>query len=291
MTPGRPERQVQGAVAVDDALDPEAARVPASTLSALGAGVGRQVRLRRGRECALFTVVGTADRVELARAGAALVDGDGPLLAAGEATTPPGDAPAGTFLETVRAGEDLLALAPHGGLIEPRTDDQAARAGALGATAWHCRGAWPGDGRAERGGSDGTAVGGAFTRWHVTSTDLHPGSFPGLSRIAERAPYAAAVSFHGWRREGVGVGGAAPRSARERVIAALRDALPADVPVRSCAGGPYAGDHPDNVVNRFTPNGGVQIESSGRVRLDPERRRAVVEAVVGAIRDWLSGRL
>jgi len=290
VTSGSREIRIERGVAHDCALDPEAARLPAAALSALSAGVGRQVRLRRGRECALFTVVGRADRVELAPGGAALVAGDGPLFAAGEATTPPDDAPAGTFLGTVRPGGDLLAVAPHGGFIEPRTDDQAARAGALGATAWHCRGAWPGDGRGERGGTGETPLGGAFARWHVTSTDLHPGSFPGLARVAERGPYAAAVSFHGWRHDGVGVGGGAPRALHDRVIEALRGALPAEVPVRSCAGGPYAGSDPANVVNRFARDRGVQIESSARVRLNSEPRRAVAAAVVASVRGWLDER-
>ena len=65
---------------------------------------------------------------------------------------------------TTDAGE-LVVLAPHGGDIEPHTDDQAELvAAATGCSSWRCKGWRPG--------------GGAHERWHITSTDIDPGSFP-----------------------------------------------------------------------------------------------------------------
>ena len=44
---------------------------------------------------------------------------------------------------------------------------------------------------------------------HVTSSDLHPRSFPLLRRVIDRG-FLHAVSFHGFDRSGILVGGAAP---------------------------------------------------------------------------------
>lgn len=57
---------------------------------------------------------------------------------------------------------DLVACAAHGSWIEYRTDDQAAHvADALGVTEWSCMGYNNG--------------GGAYDRWHITSTDIDDG--------------------------------------------------------------------------------------------------------------------
>ena len=62
----------------------------------------------------------------------------------------------------------LIAIAPHGGDIEPHTDDQAERVAtrlaARYVSSWRCKGWKPG--------------GGAFARWHVTSADLDEACFP-----------------------------------------------------------------------------------------------------------------
>ena len=66
----------------------------------------------------------------------------------------------------------LIAIAPHGGDIEVRTDDQAQRvAGCLADTAvsfWLCKGY-------HRRGANET--------WHITSVDIDPGSFPLLNSV------------------------------------------------------------------------------------------------------------
>jgi hypothetical protein len=131
--------------------------------------------------------------------------------------------------------------------------------GARGATAWTCSGWWPG--------------GRAFDRWHVTSGDLHPRSFPALDALLDsgsgkRGAFEAAVSFHGWRHEGVGVGGGASRTVRQRVVEAIERVTPEDEPVRRIDEGEYVGDAPENIVNWLTADGssGVQIEQSTGVR-------------------------
>ena len=73
----------------------------------------------------------------------------------------------------------------HGGQIEPYTDRQAERVAERlldkGMSSWRCKG-W------KQGG-------GAHERWHITSTDIHPASFPKLDRVIPRDfGYAASPS-------------------------------------------------------------------------------------------------
>lgn len=166
-------------------------------------------------------------------------------------------------------GDDLVVLAPHGGWIERHTDDQAERVADhhADATVWRCKG-W----------RDG---GGAYDRWHVASRNLHPESFPALSRIADRG-FAHAVSFHGFSEDGIAIGGGASTALRRRIKAALETRLPASVPVRLATRPAYDGDHPDNVTNWLTASGrgGIQIEGSFAVRSDHWRTVATAVADV-----------
>jgi phage replication-related protein YjqB (UPF0714/DUF867 family) len=153
----------------------------------------------------------------------------------------------------------LIAIAPHGGDIEAHTDEQAERvAKRLGpqfASAWRGKGWKPG--------------GGAFVRWHITSTDLNPNCFPLLNSVMSRR-FAHAVAFHGFNDEpGVLIGGTAPADAKERLRQAIQRVIPAGLDVR--VAGPderYGGDDPDNIVNRLSPCGGFQIEQGPGPRDD-----------------------
>lgn len=167
----------------------------------------------------------------------------------------------------------LVAVAPHGGHVEPATGLQAARLAARvaarggAATCWRCRGTVPGDG--------------AFDRWHVPSTDLDPAEFPLLARVADRG-FDRAVAFHGYGGGRVLVGGAAPEAEKRRVADAV--AAVVDAPVAVTASGPYGGTSPDNLVNWLTDGaGGVQLEQSAAVRDDAWR--AVADAVAGVLTD------
>src|SRR5215212_7655541 len=90
----------------------------------------------------------------------------------------------------------LVAIAPHGGDIELYTDLQAervaARLAAKAVSAWRCKG-WK-------------QPAGAFARWHITSIDIHPASFPLLQRIASRG-FRYAVAFHGFGQHEILIGG------------------------------------------------------------------------------------
>ena len=147
----------------------------------------------------------------------------------------------------------LVVLAPHGGAIEQHTDRQAERvASVLGcnrASVWRCKGFKTG--------------GGAFERWHITSTDIHEASFPLLETIHSRG-FAHAVAFHGFSEADVLVGGAAPLTLKREIAAALQAALAGSgIGVRVANRSEhYDGDNARNIVNRLTAGGanGVQIE-------------------------------
>ena len=65
---------------------------------------------------------------------------------------------------------------------------------------------------------------GAHERWHITSTDIHPTSFPKLGRVISR-DFGYAVAFHGFGREGILVGGAAANSLKREVTDAIGRAV------------------------------------------------------------------
>jgi phage replication-related protein YjqB (UPF0714/DUF867 family) len=250
-------------------------------LEAVGAVVGQQLRVRRdAATLAVYTVTATAAAARptlwLTEAGRARLDDrtDGPVTVRTPVPVAEGVATArrtGEYVTTLVDGGDRLAVvAPHGGHVEAHTAEQADHVASLvdGATAWTGRGYRP--------------DGGAYDRWHVTSTDLHPASYPALARIADRG-FTHAVSFHGYRGEGVRVGGAAPRTVRQAVAAAVEARLPESVPVDLTTDGPYAGRDPENVVNWLTEHGtgGVQLEQSYAVRSN--HGTAVAEAVAAAV--------
>jgi phage replication-related protein YjqB (UPF0714/DUF867 family) len=153
----------------------------------------------------------------------------------------------------------LIAIAPHGGNIEPHTDEQAALVRSLlagkGASSWICKGYKQG--------------GGAYDRWHITSTDISRRSFPGLDAVADRN-FAYAVSFHGMSHEVVLIGGAAPYELKQLIQSAIIAKLEGsdiEVSIASSTDN-YSGDSPENLVNWLTAGGqgGVQIEQSMRAR-------------------------
>lgn len=263
-------------VRVDPAvLDREWCLLPARVRRERGLSVGQQVRLSHDGEPALFTVRCAGDAETLAVSPA----GRGRLGATGETFRARLDTrvvhpergyetarETGEFVERASVGGDgLVALAPHGGHVEVGTDAQARRLAEHGASAWYCAGWWPG--------------GGAFDRWHVTSNETHPASFPALDRLRER-PFVRAVSFHGWTREGVGIGGGAAREIRERVRDAVASAVETDVYLVTDE--TYRGESPENVVNWLGERGGVQLEQGLDVRT--ERWAAVADAVSDALR-------
>jgi phage replication-related protein YjqB (UPF0714/DUF867 family) len=242
-------------------------------LSAIGRDVGQQLRITRGGRRALYTVseldpeapdnvvrMGPAGRRRLGMSGefAGVVDSRAPHPTISEERAEA----EGEFIERLRDDgrqARLIAIAPHGGEIEPFTDRQAervrSRLGARRASAWRCKGF-----------DDG---GPAFDCWHITSTDINEASFPRLGSVISRG-FAHAVAFHGFEKDEILVGGTAAPALKEEVRSALeRATAPSRVHVRIAGPGEeFGGDDPCNIVNRLSAGGegGVQIEQGLRAR-------------------------
>jgi phage replication-related protein YjqB (UPF0714/DUF867 family) len=260
-------------------------------LKAIGRARGQQVRIVRiGEESALYTVSETRQESPhaIVRMGA---DGRRRVGTTGEfSATVDSHAPYPTYLtdaEAKRRNEfiervkddgthgGLVAIAPHGGRIEPYTDLQAEHVHHLladkGVSSWRCKG-WD-------------DAGNAHERWHITSVDLHPASFPRLNRIMARG-FTYAVAFHGLSGSGILVGGAASQSLKRAVHQALQQTLNGTgIGVRIAgAGDGLGGASRRNVVNRLTKSGtrGIHIEQSQAAR--EQHWKAIAAAVASVYR-------
>lgn len=273
-------------------------RLAAGSAAELGVAAGMQLRVEtvepaEGTEFteAVFTVATVEDAVasgivhapgaDLAAIGAtdgaaARVSATVPHPAAGPDSAEADDEFVEVVLNPATVGDaPALVLGPHGGHVERWTGRQADHvARTYGLPGWACYGFNEG--------------GGAYDRWHVTATALHPGSFPGLGAVtAERHPVA--VAFHGQSAEHVTIGGTAT-ALRERVVEALRESYAdagVDVPVRVAAGGENAGVSEENVVNWASVDGagGVQVEQPAAVRDSAAAAERTAEAVLDAVLD------
>jgi phage replication-related protein YjqB (UPF0714/DUF867 family) len=157
----------------------------------------------------------------------------------------------------------FIAIAPHGGEIEPGTDKQPTdvvaelKAASLPASFWLCKG-------------DGDRDKGAFDRWHITSEDIQPACFPRLQPLALRT-FCYGVAFHGFdRREDeadVYIGGGASLPLKRAVEGALNDLnLPIEVKISTGNDKPkFQGFSPENIINRLATRG-IQLEQSRRAR-------------------------
>ncbi len=258
------------------------------TLARIGRAAGQQVRLERSRsQYALYTVSETRqespDNVVRAGAGGRRRLGTSAEFAGRLNSQVPHptftDAQAKANSEFVERLTDdgrhqgLIAIAPHGGDIEPYTDEQAERVGwqlaSKRVSAWRCKG-WK-------------AGGGTHERWHITSTDIHEASFPQLEKVIGRQ-FKHAVAFHGFSQKGVLIGGAAPGSLKGEIAGAIDEALAGSgIPVQIAdRDDDLGGNSPRNVVNRLTAGqaGGIQIEQSFAAR---ERHWDAISDAVAAV--------
>jgi phage replication-related protein YjqB (UPF0714/DUF867 family) len=153
----------------------------------------------------------------------------------------------------------LIAIAPHGGDIEAHTDEQAERVGGQLASkcvsVWLCKGFKQG--------------GGAFDRWHITSTDINEESFPKLKTVIGRH-FEYAVAFHGWSEDSICIGGSAPPALKLEIKTAVKRAISgSDIVVATSdegtCPGVFNGDDPKNIVNRLGAIG-IQLEQSKEAR-------------------------
>jgi len=214
----------------------------------------------------------------------------------------------------LRGDDSLAVLSPHGGGIETKIsgelDTFLSELESFGRepSVWEGYGQW---------GSGET-----FDRWHITSTQLSEGSFPGLEDLVSGGTYQYVLSLHGYSDNEVGVvlGGQASRQAKCYLVDTLEQVLdsrgtldgeityrifgpdgdPVDV-VRDSDGpgdnpqplndvDDLDGDSDHNIVNRMAPNplgirgfGGIQLELSDDLRKDTTLFHEFIRALASAV--------
>lgn len=261
-------------------------------LTRIGAQPRQQARVNHRGTTALFTLIPNADTEE--NDTIRITEGGCRRLGAEPGQTVILDlrcvAPAMTEEEAEKEGEfierleddgrhhRLVVLAPHGGAIETRTDQQAeqvvASLGSRDSTLWACKGWRP--------------VGNAYRAWHISSSDLSVHSFPLLRTLSARR-FQWALSFHGYRGNDVLIGGLAPARRKADIRNAIAQALDGSgICVRVAEPGErHSGESPSNLVNRLTIDaaGGIQIEQSRPART--LHGRAIAAAVSEVYDAWI----
>jgi len=287
-----------------DSLKNDAERCSAdpASLVSIGRAVGQQVRIRRRddtRFVAVFTVnQGNPDspgRPDVVRTGLTGRErlGDGAELE--EATVEagvldaPGDSTGVKFFELAKDSGNqsyFVVIAPHGGEIEAHTDEQAAavvtqlQTARVPVSMWACRGF-------------GDATKGASDRWHITSDDIHPASFPLLGSLMSRR-FFYGVAFHGFAQQGdeadIYIGGAAPARLKAAVRRALLDRLDPSLNVKISTredSPKFQGSRPENLINRLAPGRGIHLEQSAKARMFHKDIAGAVGSVFASPWRWL----
>jgi phage replication-related protein YjqB (UPF0714/DUF867 family) len=292
------DAQVRRAVGDEqpDLVDhPEHCSADAGPLAGIGRAPGHQVRVRLAADppvFGLYTVSEVRDEtpdtiVRMGRGGRERLGTADPFGGVVDSVVPRqglSDADAerlGEFVERLSDGgrrRGLIAIAPHGGDIEPHTDTQAVHVAeslaSYGVSTWLCKGF----GLSRRGPA----------ALHVTSVDIHPASFPALNAVIGRR-FRYAVAFHGARDDGILVGGGAPFRLKAEIAAAIEHAV-AGSGIRVRIAGPddeFNGDSPRNIVNRLTAGGrgGIHLEQSRAART------GYALDIAGAVAHVFAGRL
>ena len=265
-------------------------------LATIGRALGHQVRITRNpTQRALYTVsaaegtLGTFEPiVRIGDSGLARLDTTDGFPGTVDARVPDQSLTderaeaEGEFVERLfdnGINRGFIVIAPHGGDIERRTDDQAlcvlAGLHDRAVSGWLCRGWYLG--------------GGAFLHWHITATDLHEASFPKLARVIGRR-FRFAVAFHGFDDDvehDILVGGIAPEPLKLEIKSAIEAAVPSLKVHITLPDEKFGGDSKRNIVNRLAAGGaGIQLEQKPHVR--DHHARAVADAVVGVYRPKLA---
>jgi phage replication-related protein YjqB (UPF0714/DUF867 family) len=190
----------------------------------------------------------------------------------------------GEFIESSIPSQNrkLIVIAPHGGNIEPWTDEQAQYVREnLHAddrvSLWMCKGFKHPDAPDDEHD--------AHNRWHITATEINERSFPQLRTIIE-PKFEYAIAFHGMEQNFICVGGNA-ESADAGLIEEIRDSIkhglndPSIEVVATACGGGFSGDDPCNIVNRLGVKG-IQIEQGLDIRrLHSDKIAQAVVDVIG----------
>jgi phage replication-related protein YjqB (UPF0714/DUF867 family) len=258
-------------------------------LATIGRSIGHQIRVKRSNnEFALYTVSEprqeTPDTIiRMAQKGRARLTPDGSDIPDEFNAIVDSQVPHPTYTDWCTQARSefverltdngthtgLVVIAPHGGAIELHTDEQAEHVqqqlADKGVSCWRCKG-W------KQGG-------GAYERWHITSTDIHPASFPKLNTLINRQ-FNYAVAFHGFQDDRILIGGGADYALKNAIKTAIQQSIGNSIPVDIAdASSDYNGDSPKNIVNRLANGNGIQIEQSleARKKYGPQIAAAVAD--------------
>jgi phage replication-related protein YjqB (UPF0714/DUF867 family) len=262
-------------------------------INRIGKTIGEQVRIERptenGTTLALYTVVGDHDRESDIVFVGYKIRGDleerfdlinYPFIGKVEAqviTEGLSDGQAEKCSEFVERLTDngvnqrLVVIAPHGGNIEKFTDLQAdyvREHSSDHVSEWICKGFKKG--------------GGAYDRWHITSTNISENSFPKLKTIMGRH-FEYSIAFHGWTKNYICIGGSESAvGLKQEIKAAIEGAiLGSGIEVRDSGCEDFDGDNEHNIVNRLGTHG-IQIEQSEKAR--ESYYKHIAEAVAKVMR-------
>lgn len=175
----------------------------------------------------------------------------------------------GDLVETFVEGETAIAaLAPHGGQMQPFTDEQVELmlSEFSDATGWMLQ---------------GYGQNTSFYRWYVPSADMSEASYPGLAQLSEET-YDLAVSFSGITGQNIYVGGTADEALRQEIVDAIDEALPDDGSPVMLGEDQYAADSEETLVNRITQDqsNGIWI---GQPIADRRNSWDVIVEAVGSV--------
>ncbi len=273
-----------------------------SLMESLGLEVGQQIRLRvrdAENKYGMYTIVQARDEgdniIRMGLSGRQRMGQNDPFIAylkksvvATELSTKEEAAEYEQLVESLddyAGNRDLVAIAPHGGIIQNFTDIQSDYLSLdpyledYGVSVWNVY------------GYQGEL--GAFDAWHNSSNDLSELSFPKLNQIINRG-FKFAVSFHGHAANGhqVRIGGLNDytlnngQSLKERIQELIIEKSDGEIEVIL-----FSGSSPDNVVNRLASHdrggyGGIQILSSMDARKD--YRFDIVNAVAKGFSEALA---
>lgn len=291
-----------------DTLKNDAERCSADPgmLQSIGRAVGHQVRVTRAHNpgfFALYTVVQPNPPADLSDPNRANVVRTGLTGRERLGTPDEMDAvvqaavvdaePSTSGVRFFEVAEDdqtqayFIAIAPHGGDIEKHTDDEAEHlrrelaSNGYPATTWMCKGF-----------GDGPGPKGALDRWHITSTDLNPESFPLLKGIATRK-FCYGVAFHGFSKRsdeadlyiGGGASDTLKRAIRKELVAAN---LPLQIKIATKDDDKkFQGRSENNLINRLAAQG-IHIEQSADAREFSEKiAKAIATVYRSPIRRFL----
>ena len=182
----------------------------------------------------------------------------------------------GRFSETLYTPEldktNVIFLAPHGGQVEPNTEQLAQllqqkfpqRSGV-----WYTTGI-----------TNGT-FNDSFSRWHTTDETHSVEDFPLYQKLTE-SHYQIAIGIHVMSKEGIIIGGQANTTLQQEIQDNLREQFDSQPIVLGTEQSSLSGLNPNNFVNTLHSRNALHFELSRRISMEEP------EKFVDTLSEWLT---